>query len=622
MGFIDNRKWLGTYHRPLLNVLLQQEEVEELSPVQVEPSRRGGLTVKMEADGKSKYIHSAYAPERDAKRLLSSFREEVSAPVLFIGTGLGYHIDAFVERYPRRRFAIYEPTEALFYQYVKHSKLSTYDSSKVIGIESGGDPTAFINYLMQETKGQLQLIILPYYKEEQPALIEQIQRLVIEKMEDRKVSLATDLAFQQRWTLNATKNFPTLLETPNFLYDVPTEAVEGRVAVIVAAGPSLDHEYDHIRQLLKENKAYVFAVGSAIHSLLAEDIHPHALFSYDPKALNYTVVQKIKDRDLNDIPLIYGSSIGFETIENYPGPMQHFITSQDKLAPELLRAAEDIPLVYDAPSIAVITLQLLLRAGFKKIVFVGQNLGYTGEYRHAKGVSFEGYQPKLTEAEQEEIIYTTDVDGNEIRTKDSFESMKHQLELHIREANDSVEFINTTKGGAHIEGTTYVPMEQLLKEDYFQQVIDWDVWFNRSNPYDSDYTLRQLTTYEQLADQLVGSIEEAMDALKEIARLVQLNRPKLLEQYFGFFDEKYAKVETNFYYRVFIQSMLRVQYDQLTDALAQVRYEDDVLLKGQVIVQAFNRYLNNIDQHHHFIHPHVEEMMERTKDVITNGIDD
>src|SRR5699024_8177966 len=125
--------------------------------------------------------------------------------------------------------------------------------------------------------------------------------------------------------------------------------------------------------------------------------------------------------------------------------------------------------------------------------------------------------------EQEEIIYTTDVDGNEIRTKHSFESMKHQLELHIREANDSVEFINTTKGGAHIEGTTYVPMEQLLKEDYFQQVIDWDVWFDRSNPYDSDYTLRQLTTYEQLADQLVRSIEEAMDALKEIARLVQLN---------------------------------------------------------------------------------------------------
>ena len=611
MGFIDNRKWLGTYHRPLLNVLLQQEEVEELSPVQVEPSRRGGLTAKIETDGKSKYIHSAYAPEHDAKRLLSSFREEVSAPVLFIGTGLGYHIDAFVERYPRRRFAIYEPTEALFYQYVKHSKLSTYDNSKVIGIESGGDPTAFLNYLMQETKGQLQLIILPYYKEEQPALIEQIQRLVIEKMEDRKVSLATDLAFQQRWTLNATKNFPTLLKTPNFLYDVPTEAVEGRVAVIVAAGPSLDHEYDHIRQLLKENKAYVFAVGSAIHSLLHENIHPHALFSYDPKSHNHKVVKRIKEKNITDIPLIFGSSIGYKTIEGYPGDMLHVITTQDKISARFLEAKRKIPVVFDAPSIAVITLQALLIVGFKKIVFVGQNLGFEEDYRHAKGVNFEGYEPTITDDEKKDLISVKDVHGKELLTDSMYLSMKEQLELYIRMAEKDVEFINTTRNGAAIEGTTYMPLEELIEKEYFSQEVNPEELLNRPTCYKKDAVIRNLENVKYKEEELSRAVEEAMAYLKQIALAVNLNQVKKLEEMFGVFDDKYKKIEGNEYYKTFIQSMLRIQSEQLVDALKQIREESDLKFKGRVVVKLFNGYLHHVRNQQDFIRPYFLELVDR-----------
>lgn len=45
------------------------------------------------------------------------------------------------------------------------------------------------------------------------------------------------------------------------------------------------------------------------------------------------VIQKVKDKNIANIPLIFGSTVGYETLADYNGPLLHMFTSQDTVAP-------------------------------------------------------------------------------------------------------------------------------------------------------------------------------------------------------------------------------------------------------------------------------------------------
>lgn len=614
MNYIDNRRWLGQHFREVAELVREWDDKEPTGDVIVEPSHKGDVTMQLNVNGTMKYVHSKYDPKREVDRLLKSFDETLSAPALFFGVGLGYHIEAFIQRYPYRKFIIFEPNLEVFVAFLKRVNLTKWKKQNIIGIYVGE------NALMQQwshwvntTKGQVQFIYLPHYENTYRHLIQTIQQELATYLKDYKFSLSADLGLQVRWTLNVINNFPNLLKTPNFLYDNRVNAED--VAIIVAAGPSLNYEIEHLRKLKEENSAYLFSVGSAINALLAHDIEPHATLSYDPTELNAKVLSALKSQDNKNIPLIYGSSIGYEALQNYPGDTYHMIMSQDKLSEHFLRAEKPIPMVYDAPSIAVVTLQVLIRLGFKKIVLVGQNLGYTGDYRYADGIRYDHVDAKLTEKELlEEIIYTVDVDGNEIRTKEGFEKMKQQYEMHMRETSD-VEYINTTVGGAHIEGTTYKRLETLMKEGYFTKKST-DSLFALNCVYDLEYTEEKLAKFEEYAEEIVPQLERAIEELKKIQIAARSQQRGQLEQLFGLFDQAYANVERNHYYQFVLKSTLRVQFEQLQEYVAAIKYEDDVIRKAYVIMDAFNTYLNAIYKHHLFLQPHFEQMLIDSRAII------
>ena len=116
-------------------------------------------------------------------------------------------------------------------------------------------------------------------------------------------------------------------------------------------------------------------------------------------------------------------------------------------------------MVQDAPSIAVVTVQLLYALGFSPIILVGQNLAYKGKARHSEGIH---YSSEVTEKEMENGIWVKDVHGDEVLTNEGFNGMRQQMELYIN-SFPNINVINTTKGGAHIEGTSFLDLKILLK---------------------------------------------------------------------------------------------------------------------------------------------------------------
>src|SRR5690606_4805399 len=126
-----------------------------------------------------------------------------------------------------------------------------------------------------------------------------------------------------------------------------------------------------LKEIKKQGLAYIFAVGSANKALIAHGIHPDAVFTYDPQGHNASVFKELMDNGHTTIPMVYGTSVGFETVQLYPGPKFHFVTAQDTITQNFHETT--LPIVNDAYSIAIVTLQILYHLQVKKVILVGQN---------------------------------------------------------------------------------------------------------------------------------------------------------------------------------------------------------------------------------------------------------
>lgn len=79
-----------------------------------------------------------------------------------------------------------------------------------------------------------------------------------------------------------------------------------------------------------------------MNTLVEHGIYPHGTFSYDPNEHNVNVIQKVIDKRIDSIPLIFGSTVGKHTLDHYPGRLMHIIISQDELSKHVLRTPEEI----------------------------------------------------------------------------------------------------------------------------------------------------------------------------------------------------------------------------------------------------------------------------------------
>lgn len=580
MLFIDNRRWLGQNFREVAEIVKDAVEVGTTGDIIVEPAKSDDLTLQV----KGKYIHSKYQPKLESEKLLDKLSIKGTQPVLFFGVGLGYHIEVFMKQNPGTRVVLYEPNVEVFMAFLSRINLTKYTREKVLAIIVGTNIDQVIQKIKQthiKTNYQLQITALPVVA----TLYNEIYAKVLQTLKDSKKSyrdsLATDVAFQKRWVTNSIKNAPTVLCTPNMLMNIDKSHFKDKPAIIVAAGPALNREFETLRKIKDEGRAYIFAVGSAINALINHDIYPDVFCTYDPTVKNQMVNQIIKDKKITEIPMVFGSSVGFEVLKDYPGTIYHTITSQDTIIKELVK--KDLPFVHDAPSIAVVTYNLLFDLGCSPIVLTGQNLAYQNQSSYADGIS---YAEKVSEAELNNTLKVKDVFGEITLTTESFNSMRNQLELYIKFGRST---INTTVGGAHIEGTTFEYLENLLETELATENIVED-WSTTKNTYDKNVVKRQLGKLVEEYENQQVIIKDGFAQLQKIYDLVVAKNYYQIENEYGKFDKVLSRMQKNCFYLAFVEPMIRIQYEALRQTIEDLRYITNQQDKGNKVIPLFNEY--------------------------------
>lgn len=234
---------------------------------------------------------------------------------------------------------------------------------------------------------------------------------------------------------------------------------KGMPAVIVSAGPSLSKNIEY----LKENKSrLVLTGGRTLRTLIEKEIVPNCVASVDFSEVAF----KLVDGYLNkfDVPLIISSNTNSKILEEQNG--NKFFFSNNEFLNDIWK--KEIKELFGGGSIAHTLTLLALYMGCNPIVFIGQDLAYTGERGHDvlaentwEKLTFENFYKKNSD------IYVEDVNGKPVRTSVQLNDYRLSLEKIIKE-NPNTTFINATEGGANINGAVNKTLKDVMNG--FQEI--------------------------------------------------------------------------------------------------------------------------------------------------------
>ena len=583
----------------------------DLNMVHVEPAKKEGQTLFINQGNKRVYMHSKYDPLKEAGTIVDGYKDvKDGSSVIFYGTGLGYHIEIFLKKHPNVNYYIVESVPEILYTYLSEKSLKELPAKRLKGIILGIDEqeiVSFLNNIIDKTRKDTIIVELPIHKSVFPKEYEIFLDIFKRTIKNKKSELHTEFSFQKRWIFNSMKNFKYIVSTPNILMEKKGH-FKGKPAILVSAGPSLDDEIENLKYIKEKGLAYIFSVGSAINTLIYNDIYPHAACTYDPTANNQKVFAKVKEQNISDIPIIFGSSVGYETLIDYPGEKYHMITSQDTVSNYYLKTEDKsrMNIVFDAPTIAVVTLQLLYQLGFDPIILVGQNLAYKGKKRHSEGID---YSKDISKEEIEKGIWVKSVDGSEVLTNEGFNRMRKQMEYYIS-IFTGLKVINTTKGGANIEGAGFKELKDIIGEYLTDEVFD-ENWLNGTQTiYDKEYLKAQADKMDKSYSEALKIIREYREVIEKIFNLVKNQNFSQSENMYSKLDNIRFKMNDNDFFKTFILPMNRVNYKVLIDGIESMKSERAPLMKGLRIISTFKNFVEVCNKDIKLIEPVYKEMNE------------
>lgn len=616
MLLIDNINYLREKF-PLIREKLKNVEENKNKEFFIEETRRGDKTLYYTKDNKKLYFHSKYNPVREAEAIIDEYKNiDKDINIIFYGTGLGYHIDLFIKRHPDNNFYIFEPIPELMEKFLSIRNLSKSEYKNLRGISIGLENIVpEINKFLDLNRKEIVIIDLPIHKQNFEDEFKKFNDIFLKIIKERRSNLVVNYSYQRRWIINSMINFKEVLISPSILM-MNKGQFKSKPAILVAAGPSLNEEIENIRYIKENGLTYIFSVGSAINTLIHHNIYPHAATTYDPTEKNQIVFEKIKEKYIKDIPMIFGSSVGFETLQNYPGEKYHMITSQDKIANYYLNSntEDEIDVMLDAPSIAVVTLQLLSNLGFNPIILVGQNLGYVGKAQHSEGVH---YSKSLTEEEIEKALEVEDVYGNKIYTNDGFNRMRAQMELYIENMQEG-RVINTTKGGAKIKGAKFIELKDII-DNYLKEKIFNENWLEgNKTKYNKEKLGNKVKLMDLALDDAYRWIRDYNSNLNKMFDLVRNKNFKQLDIMYNKLDVSITALESNDFFTTFILQMNRVQHKFLVDAVKISKTEKDIYKKNMDLLNAYKNFIDKCSLDIELIKPIYEDMKQNILKYINN----
>ncbi len=508
-----------------------------------EKARDGSDILGVFREGRKIMLNSTYRPGEEAVKFAGKIQLTNNSITVLFGFGNGSIASEIAKKInDEARLLIYEPCQELFFYVMEHFDLSELLKDKRISIFvegiDGDMLSSSISYLVNNVNvGVTVLEAHPKYKDIFPESYKNVQRIFKECRDSALTNLRTIMSRSRLMTENAIANLPYFVHS-KLSSDLIGKFPKNMPAIIVAGGPSLDKNYEVLKQA--KGKALIIAMDRTAKFLLDRGIEPDIYCSLD-----YTKSPSLfRDERLRKIPFFYMPDLNHKVMKVVGKNNLIYGASDFKFYDCLIKEQGKTPhLIPVGGSVATFAYGFAWRMGFKRIILVGQDLALTG------GKVYSGGQVnKRKEAEEFEHMM---IPGNEeemVETRGDLYVYWIWFNQAVKEGEGSVQVTNATEGGARIEGTEVITLQEAVdkyctREYDIKGLFDEQEYIFPQDRMDEVCTLLKKKCEEII--KLKGKAKEAREAARRCAVLVERGdngkefkeKNKILSQISKVFDE-------------------------------------------------------------------------------------
>ncbi len=503
--------------------LLSQLSSAEISPMgEVVVSGEKDLpNLKIMVNGKPVLLHPEQDPEADQHYFLSRIRVDFSGVEILFGMGLGYGVKSLLQqRQDIRNLVILEPEPGILLQALRYMDLTDLlkDPRVILGIDPE-DPDVFLaavqkGIAFEDTQFLEHPVIVQCFSERYKPLLERIYKHV----NRYNIAGATKMKFGKKIVRNRFDHLKSLGHY--FRFESLMDQFKDVPAYIAAGGPSLEADIGFLKQV--QDRAVIICVDSVLPVFLDNGIIPDFVTCIDYQDITYEKFAHKVNEIPDSIALLNYTSTNPVVQKNFPGVRKFFLFSEEGIDHWINTLVHGNHFFSSGPSVANLNFIAARVMGCSPIVFVGQDLCYNYKKSHTKDVMLTAQDwteehlktgkglSWIKGVEGEDVPATRDL----INIMNFFESLIH---------HNPGEYINCSTGGAHIEGTRYLPLAQAVDIYYSDTTRTSKVLGDICSPQN---TINPGLIAEQLKNDL-SVVEPILALIRKVDRLLKKCRAEI-----------------------------------------------------------------------------------------------
>lgn len=403
------------------------------------------------------------------------FRGNIFPSMVFLGCGLGYHIDALTKKSPiingiiierePEKFAVSLYTvdwEEIFSRFSRKGFSLTFAIGKADQAEE-----------IRRLVSQYMTKDVPFY----PFFSTYYNHLADVELATAVMENAKDLAvIAANWS-----NYDNeLMRLANTAHNIrrggrfiprPDSKSQRKPLVVVGSGPSLDKRIESLKKV--RDKVVVVSAGTGLRPLLANGVKPDYHAELDPSYLIYQLLSDIGEDKIRDIPLLAVNEINPFVPTLFDKVFYYFKT--DNTQPALL-GVSDRSFANCNPTVTNAALSIGHSLGFRTIYLFGTDYGFEDVDKDHSSKSVYGTDTDSAIAEdiqkrvqasvkKRRVFKTPSVDGGTVLTRNDYYSAKRSVEELIYKLKSSGKppQIFNCADGAVIEGAEWLQESEFLE---------------------------------------------------------------------------------------------------------------------------------------------------------------
>ncbi|MBF8982976.1 motility associated factor glycosyltransferase family protein [Lutibacter sp. B2] len=475
------------------------------------------------------YYYNENNPLQDAREQVDALKLKNARLAVFLGFGLGYEakyfIDHLVDKQKTAYILIIEKDPELFKMALTVMDLTGVIENEYIELMVGIDENKLFPICADYFKRKMRIVYLKTIKP-----IYHLSSLQLYK--EYYLNSLKILRESGVFALNFFGNDPedSLIGVENMLDNIEEivlnpgikllcDKFKGKPAVIASTGPSLNKNKHLLKGL--EDKALIICPDASLRILLDTGVKPHMVTSLERITATVELLKGYKKEEVEDVYYAACPVVMNEAYESYPGPRVIVYRNFDHFKwLGIDRGILDIK--HSSGNMAFKIAEAL---GCDPIILVGQDLAYSRDGKtHASGTLYGEIQEGLSE----NLIEVKGNDGQPILTNPTWNEFRQAYEVDVAQYKGTC--INSTEGGAFINGTQVMPFQESI-DLYINKKIDP---LQSIKEYLSEFSSDEVDSDIKNVEKLINDTIEDLEAMIEDCNKgydIYLENKSLLESY-------------------------------------------------------------------------------------------